>query len=360
MPVLGATEGCRTVFPAVCGNPNENRCFRDGKMNSTLVWFRRDLRLSDNPALAEAIALGGTVIPVFIDERDDGLPWLPGSASRWWLHHSLHALDKSLTARGSRLVIRRGPTATALRQLLAETGATRVFWSRRYEPAHIVRDQELKAQFRTQGLDVRSYNSALLFEPWVVATQKQEPYRVFTPFWRSARMIGFTAPDTPPITKLPPVPSTLPGLSVAELGLLPRIAWDDGLAETWTPGEEAAAERLDDFIQQGLARYADDRDRPDCPGTSHLSPHLHFGEIGPRQIMAALYRARNRQPSTAVQRHLETFVREIGWREFAYHLLYHFPATTDLPWIPALRTSPGPTISLAPWRAGSKARQESR
>ena len=325
-------------------------------MSTTLVWLRRDLRLSDNPALAEAIALGGTVIPVFIDDSADELPWPPGSASRWWLHHSLQALNGSLTARGSRLIVRRGPTASALQHLIDETGATRIFWNRRYEPAHIARDQKLKSQFRSLGLDVRSYNSALLFEPWTVATQKQEPYRVFTPFWRTARGLGFTAPDRTPIARMPSVPPTLPSLPVAELGLLPRIGWDAGLTATWTPGEESAAKMLDDFIEQALATYSEDRDRPACPGTSRLSPHLHFGEIGPRQVVTALQHARDRQPSTTVQRHRETFMREIGWREFAYHLLYHFPATTDAPLDPRFADFPwaddDQAKSLVRWQRG--------
>ncbi|WP_139555886.1 cryptochrome/photolyase family protein [Methylotetracoccus oryzae] len=325
-------------------------------MSTSLVWFRRDLRLSDNPALAEAIEVGGTVIPVFVDDSADGLPWPPGSASRWWLHHSLQALDRSLNARGSRLIIRRGPTAIALQQLIAETGATRILWNRLYEPAYIARDQTLKSQLRKEGLDVRSYNSALLFEPWTVATQKQEPYRVFTPFWRSARGIGFPPPKRTPVERLPSVSPTLPSLDVAELGLLPRIAWDAGLKATWTPGEDAATQSLEDFIRQPLASYADDRDRPDCVGTSRLSPHLHFGEIGPRQIVAALHHARGRQSSPPAPRHFETFVREIGWREFAYHLLYHFPATTDAPLDPRFVDFPwadgDQAETLARWQRG--------
>lgn len=310
-------------------------------MITTLVWFRRDLRLTDNPALSQAIALGGAVVPVFIDEQADGLPWAPGAASRWWLHHSLEALGTALAAGGSRLIIRRGPCESALRQLIEETGATHLFWNRRYEPAHIAHDKRLKTAFLADGVDVRSYNSALLYEPWTVATRKHEPYRVFTPYWRAVRGLGFSAPGGAPVAPLPPMPATLSGLAVAELGLLPKIPWDQGLRASWTPGEAGALQRLDEFIDARLAHYADDRDRPDRAGTSRLSPHLHFGEIGPRQVVSAILSADGLGPTDATQRHLDTFLREIAWREFAYHLLYHFPDTVD--------TALDPRFAAFPW-----------
>lgn len=322
---------------------------------STLVWFRRDLRLADNPALAEAVRLGGPVIPVFIDDGPDGLAWPPGSASRWWLHHSLQALAVSLAERGSRLIVRRGPSEAALRQLLHETGAGRVLWNRRYEPAHVARDKHLKAVLRAGGVDVRSFNSALLFEPWTVSTQKQEPYRVFTPYWRSARRLGFAAPAGVPAASLPPVPAAVESLAIDDLDLLPRIPWDAGLRATWMPGETAALQALEAFLETGLASYAEDRDRPDRAGTSRLSPHLHFGEIGPRQAVAALLHAGEAQPSDGVQRHLDTFLREIAWREFAYHLLYHFPDTPDAPLDVRFEAFPwaeDETESLTRWQRG--------
>ena len=320
-------------------------------MNTAVVWFRRDLRLRDNPALQRAAATGGRVIPVFIDDTDDGLPWPPGSASRWWLHHSLEALSADLAARGSRLVIRRGPSETALRALIAEVGGTHVFWNRPYEPAHIARDRHLKEGLRAEGLEVSSHNSALLHEPWTVATQKQEPYRVFTPFWRSVSRLGFSPPSDVPV--LPPVSARVQSLSAADLGLRPKHPWCNGLRDSWAPGEAGAWTMLDTFIEHALPAYAADRDRPDRRGTSRLSPHLHFGEIGPRQIVTALLNAREPPSGPAVQGHLDAFLRELGWREFAYHLLYHFPATTDAPLDPRFAAFPWAedrAASLARWQ----------
>ena len=298
-----------------------------------IVWFRQDLRLADNPALAAAMATGAPVLPVYIlaytDER------APGGASRWWLDRSLAALDDALGNRGSRLVLRRGNAADTLAALLRETGAGAVYWNRRYEPAAIERDKRVKTALQDAGIDARSFNAALLHEPWTVKTQQGNPYKVFTPFWRAIRAL-------PKDRALPDIPGALTSPAqwpnseeLADWALAPSTPdWAGGLRAHWQPGELGARSRLTKFIDEALADYRSGRDRPDLAGTSRLSPHLHFGEIGPRQIWQAIA-GRTDQPShggegtpTAIDAAAESFLRELGWREFTHHLLYHWP---DLP-----------------------------
>ncbi|MFM8804694.1 MAG: deoxyribodipyrimidine photo-lyase, partial [Planctomycetia bacterium] len=250
----------------------------------TLVWFRNDLRLDDNPALAAAAARGG-VVPVFIWAPEEEKPWEPGSASRWWLHQSLGKLSARLEKAGVALVIRRGPSLDTLRSLAREYSATHVVWNRRYEPAVIKRDTAIKKALTDDGLAVESFNGSLLFEPMQVATKEGKPYQVFTPFWRAllAREEPATAAAAP--RKLRPVEATGRAggktLAIDALGLEPAIDWAGTMRKTWTPGEEGARKRLETFIARGVATYGTQRDRPDRDGTSALSPHLHFGEISP-------------------------------------------------------------------------------
>ncbi len=296
-----------------------------------LVWFRLDLRLADNPALAAADRSGRPVVPVFIWAPEEETPWPPGAASRWWLHHSLAALDTELRAMGSRLVIRRGPAADALHALRRETAADAVFWNRRYEPAVRARDDAVAAALRADGVRTETFNSALLFEPEKMRTQSGAPYRVFTPFWKAC--LAAPEPEEPlPAPRALPAPIAWPVSEPLEsLDLLPRIAWDGGLRETWTPGERGAQTAMEHFLENALASYSDGRDRPDQAHTSRLSPYLHFGEIGPRQIWQAARETENVRAERGLMRGAESYLREVGWREFAYHLLYHFPHTTERP-----------------------------
>jgi deoxyribodipyrimidine photo-lyase len=297
----------------------------------TLLWFRQDLRLRDNPALQAARERGAAIVPVYIlDEAGEG-HWPLGGAGRWWLHHSLVALDASLRARGSRLIVARGGAAAVLSQLIGETGAGAVYWNRRFEPASIVRDREVQTRFAAAGVDAKDFNSALLFEPHTVANKQGGPFQVFTPFWRRC----LERPVTAPIklgSKPLPAPQRWPiSLQVGELGLLPRGNWGDGFGAAWRPGEAGAQAQLKKFVARMMDAYDDERNRPDVDGTSRLSPYLHFGELGPRQVWAAV-EARGRNsgvfPSSNGAR---VFLSEIGWREFAHHLLYHFPDTPEKP-----------------------------
>ncbi len=289
---------------------------------STLVWFRQDLRLADNPALAAAAA-GGAVIAVYI--RDDAAAgaWPPGGAARWWLHHSLAALGRDLAARGAPLVLRSGPAGAVLDRLIEETGATAVHWNRCYEPASIARDRAIKAGLEARGVAVRSFNSALLFEPWTVATKAGGPYRVFSQYWRTCLSLPDPAQPTPAPAALTFPPRAPQSEALAAWRLLPtKPDWAGGLRATWTPGEAGARERLDRFTAATVHAYKQERDRPDRAATSLLSPHLHFGEISPRAVWHAVRAAAGTAAGA------ESFLSELGWREFSHHLLYHFP---DLP-----------------------------
>jgi len=321
---------------------------------TTLLWLRQDLRLADHPALHHALERGSAVVPVYIDGAGEEGAWRAGAASRWWLHHSLAALDAALRAAGSRLILRRGPALETLRALARECSADAVTWNRRYEPLAIERDRALKAALQGDGLEVTSHNGALLVEPWAVQTKSGQPFRVYTPFWRT--LMATLEPATPhPAPRTIPAPATWPASEpLAALDLLPAVRWDSGLVATWQPGEAGAATRLAAFCAQGLAGYRDRRDRPDIEGTSRLSPHLHFGELSPRQLWHAIGAAEARRGLPAAEWRHGKFLAELIWREFAHHLLFHFPATVDAPLQEAFRRFPWreDAAQLAAWQRG--------
>jgi deoxyribodipyrimidine photo-lyase len=268
------------------------------------------LRLTDNPAIELARTHADHLVFAYVHAPDEEAPWEPGAASRWWLHHSLVSLQRDLDARGQRLIIRRGPSLTALRTLIAETGAQTVTWNRLYEPATIARDKAVKAGLQEDGRTAESCNGALLFEPWEIRTDQGSPYRVFTPFWKRCMKTLADVGSPAPVPELGPAPP------------------DGGFKQAWQPGEGGAHALVDVLADSIVARYGDTRNRPDLVGTSRLSPHLHFGEISPRQIVAALAPAGHEAASAAGT---EAYIRELGWREFAHHLLFHFPATPTTP-----------------------------
>jgi deoxyribodipyrimidine photo-lyase len=294
---------------------------------TTIVWFRQDLRIADQPALAAAAKVGA-VVPVFIWAPDEEGDWAPGGASRWWLHHSLVSLAEQLEALGSRLIVRRGPSLEALKEVIAVVGADRVVWCRRYEPAAIDRDKRVKAELLKAGVRAESFNGSLLHEPWTVATKQGRPYQVFTPFWKSCvASYEEREPIHSPRKLIAPEkwPSSVP---LDSLELLPRIPWDNQFYDAWEPGAPAAAQKLTAFAGGHLADYKDERNRVDLEGFSRLSPHLHWGELSPRQVWAKVAAEARAEPRAAGP---AAFLTEIGWREFAYHLIYHFPQTIDFP-----------------------------
>jgi deoxyribodipyrimidine photo-lyase len=297
----------------------------------TVLWFRQDLRLTDNPALTAAVSRGGPVIPVFIWSPEEEGRWPPGAAARWWLHQSLARLDASLRKCGTRLIVRRGPALEAIRDLLENSGATAVFWNRRYEPASICRDSRVKAALSQDGITAESFNGGLLFEPWTVRNQKGQPYQVFSAFWKACLRQPEPAPpnDVPSHVKAPRHwPATV---KLTELRLEPAIDWAGGFRPRWGPGEAGAAEQLNRFLEEALSGYATERDRPDRQGTSRLSPYLHFGEISTRQVWFAVRELRRNARTRLSPEAIRVFSSEIGWREFAHHLLFHFPHTPEQP-----------------------------
>ena len=299
-------------------------------MGTAIVWFRRDLRLRDNPALQAALAQHERVLPVYIHAPEEEAPWMPGAASRWWLHHSLAALDADLGKRGSQLHIEHAPTLEALQRLVRTLDVEAVYWNRVYEPSGIARDVRVKQALKELGVAAHSFNAMLLTEPWDIGTGQGQPYKVFTPYWRNVRArIEPRAPAAAPTRIV--TPTVTAGVKLASLHLLPKIKWDAGLAESWLPGEQGAWDGVDEFFGHAVRDYTQARDVPSMQGTSRLSPHLHFGEISPQQIFWHIEElARSGKQNAEGLRHAaEPYLRELGWRDFSFHLLYHFPRTAE-------------------------------
>lgn len=286
---------------------------------SALIWFRQDLRIEDNPALTAAVRSGRPVYAAYILSSNERNGWSLGGASKVWLHLSLKALTEELAKIGIQLILRKGPVLKTLQHLIVEIKAEAVFWNRTYEPFTIARDTGIASKLREEGLQVASYNSALLFEPWEVANKQGRPFQVFTPFWKKCLELDFKRECLPAPSKQKP-PNKIKSLSLEELQLLPAIPWDDGIKKAWQPGAKYALKRLHDFHSKALKEYAHNRDYPSLDGISRLSPYLHFGEISPGQIVQELRGS-----------HAEAYIRQLGWREFAHHLLYHFPDTPENP-----------------------------
>lgn len=301
---------------------------------TTIFWFRQDLRIIDNPALAAAAAQG-QFLPIFIlDDEISGPQWRWGGASRWWLHHSLVALRKDV----GHLALFRGDPRELLPAIIKDVGASAVYWNRCYEPFAIARDTELKTSLQRLGIDVQSFNGSLLHEPWEVATDSGTPFKVYTSYWRASLSKSVAVPlPSPKVTKKAPAAM---GDHLEDWGLLPKSPnWAAGWKHLWTPGEAGALARIDEFAKSGLGGYGELRDRPDLQGTSRLSPHLHWGEISPRQIWARLaWEAEDPLKRNGANK----FLSEVGWREFAYQMLYHFPKLPEQNW--------RPNFDFYPWR----------
>jgi len=305
-----------------------------------LLWLRRDMRLADHPALHAAAATGRPVIPVFVhDEVVEGL----GAAPRFRLGLAVGAQRDALAGRGSRLVLRRGRALDVLRALLAETGAGAVWWSRLYDPDAVARDTAVKAALKADGIDARSFAGHLLFEPWAVATGTGGFYKVYTPFWKAVRDLEVAAPlPVPGRIAAPELWPASDDLADWSMGAAMRRG-AEVVARYQQVGEAAAQRRLDTFIADKVARYGTLRDLPGIDGTSGLSENLTCGEISPRACWHAGWAALHRGTADA-----ETFLKEIVWREFAYHLVHHTPHITTANWKPEWDAFPWNTDALAP------------
>ncbi len=305
----------------------------------SLYWLRQDLRLADNTAFTAAAARGPVIALYVLDDETPG-DWQIGAASRWWLHRSLEALGSRLP-----LLLRRGRADQVIAKVLAETGALSVHFTRDYAPWSGAVERQVKDAAEAQGASCHRYGGFLLHEPEAIRNGAGEPYRVYTPFSKAC----FAAGEPKPLKPVPAFTAwtgTIASDRLQDWGLLPaKPDWAKGFAGLWAPGEDGAATRLKAFIADGLAHYADERDRPDRDVTSRLSPHLHFGEITPAQCWHAVRAAQFKAGGT-LDKAAEKFLKEVLWREFSYHLLHHWPTLPEKPF--------RPEFSAFPWARDAK------
>lgn len=322
-------------------------------MTTAIVWFRQDLRLSDNPALHAAAKDYETLIPIYID--DTTLASQLGEASRVWLHHSLDQLQSSLQVLGSDLLYFQGNPSEIFQQLIHALKVDAVLWNRCYDPESIERDSQLKAALKDQGVDARSDNACLLYEPWQVLKKDDTPYRVFTPYWKEVSRLGLNAQPCSTPTALPPLPdiADLEYEKLPDLALIPDKDWPADMLSHWQIGEAAAQAKLQNYLSDsGPEDYHNTRDFPAVTGTSKLSPHLHFGEISPRQIV---WHTQQKTPLSDADKGTTTFIKEVVWREFAYYIMYHFPQTQQEAMYPQFNHFPWRTDAddaLRRWQRG--------
>lgn len=317
--------------------------------DSTIIWFRKDLRIQDNPALNAAISQDSPIIPLFILSDEEEQDWPAGGASRWWLHQALTDLRNVLADYGHSLLIRRGSALDELKAVINDSGASRVYWNRRYEPAIIKRDSEVKKTLREDGVEVESFNASLIWEPHTVSKRDGDPFRVFTPFWKHLRTLSVPPPENVEFEKIKPRSGQLNSLDLEELSLLPDIPWDSEFSDHWQPDLAGAHDALQGFVDETVSNYQKFRDHPSKPATSRLSPYLASGQLGPRQVWAAMQASGNSDSNDGFK-----FLSEIAWREFAYHLLYHFPKTPTRPLSSAYDHFPWQEDDklLAAWQSG--------
>ncbi|SDG69234.1 cryptochrome/photolyase family protein [Pelagibacterium luteolum] len=287
---------------------------------TTLVWLRNDLRISDNPALADALKHDRPVHALYVLENDRGLRPM-GAAAKAWLHQSLNVLSHALAERGVRLHYQEGESGSLLPRFAKEINASAIYWNRRYDPAGRTHDKTLKASLRENGHVVESFNASLLVEPWDIATQSGTPYGVFTPFWKTLR--DKAIPD--PIGRI----EKHEKITSPKLDMPKAPFWSDGIFDAWTPGEDSAKSALAAFLEDALSDYPQGRDVPSRDVTSRLSPYLRHGEIGPRQVWFATRHLIDANPSRTSAG--EKFLSELAWREFSYHLLFHRPDISQHP-----------------------------
>ena len=282
-------------------------------------WFRQDLRITDNPSL-ETAAEFDAVLPIYILDDENSQEFKMGSASRWWLHNSLQSLNESLDGKLS--IYSQNPEIV-IQELLKKYEVKAVFWNRCYEPWRIDRDIDIKAYLDDKNIENKSFNSHLLWEPWKISKDDGTPYRVFTPYYKKG-CLNAEEPRLPSKNlKIDTIFYDQDCEQIDTLDLLPRINWYSQIQEAWKPGEEGAQKRLDQFLEEGLLDYKEGRNFPFKENVSRLSPHLHFGEISPNEVW---YQAKTKESVSGIQKSLEHFLSELGWREFSYYLLYHFPS----------------------------------
>ncbi len=305
---------------------------------TAIIWLRHDLRLEDHSSLTLALERGYTPVLVYIWSPKEEGEWAPGSASRWWLHHSLASLQNLCREKKLTFVVRRGEMEKELEQLVKETSAEAIFWNPCYEPDLTQRDAAIRAFCKQKEIAVHTAHDSVLFPPWEIANRQGKPFQVFTPFWKACLAAPHPIKPLPIPRSFPSSSLSLRSVSLHDLQLLPKKGDFDAFAASWVPGVEGAQQRMRSFLKQ-MKSYPSDRDFPAKDATSRLSPYLHFGEISPRQVWHACVGKEGG----------EVFLRQIGWREFGHHLLYHFPHTPKKP----LRFA----FSAFPWKKNQNSLQ---
>ena len=296
-------------------------------LDTALVCFRNDFRLLDNPALAEAVRLKFAVLPVFIYDTDSTGEWPLGGASKWWLHQSILDVQRQIKELGGQFILRQGSTASVFRELVEASGARAVFWNRRYLLSERTIDSVAMEMLKDMGIEVHSFQASLLVEPWTTANKEGNPFKVYSPFWRSIKDRPLVPPVELDLKQIAFAQLEIDSLVIDELELLPKNEeWHEGFHKHWEVSEAKARTRLDEFINTSVDAYAVDRDRPDLTGTSSLSPYLRWGQISPMQIAQALSERCELSDKGPM-----VYLKEIYWREFAYYVIYHFPHTSEDP-----------------------------
>ncbi len=309
--------------------------------NPIIVWFRKDLRIDDNAALAAAAETGRPLVALYIREPENVGTGPLGAAQEWWLHHSLTSLGTMLQKLGSPLVLRSGAADAVLADLIEETGADAFHWNRRHDPAGIAIDTEIKTGLKARGIVATSFAGQLLHDPTRLSTGEKKPYRVYTPFWKALEREGEPREPIDAPEKLISLSKVPRSETLGDWDLLPKKPdWAAAFPDVWTPGEEAARERLESFVDGAIDGYKQDRDRPAIDATSMLSPHLAMGEISPARIW---YATRGLKAPTEDVVH---FRKELAWREFCYHLHFHFPQLAEKNW--------NDRFDAFPWEAAGK------
>ena len=291
-----------------------------------IYWFRQDLRLHDNPTLSAAVESGKPIIAVYILNEDTSNKWTEGSASRWWLHHSLQELSHALSQLGSRLILRKGKVTDVLNQLIEESDADALYFSRQYEPYANQLEDRINKLFSDQ-VEIKRFKGYLLYEPESIRTGSNQPYKVFTPFYKSC--LSHTQPlqPIPAPEKINAYKNKVKSELLSQWDLLPtKPNWAMQFSDYWIPGENGAHQVLNEFILHACSKYSVLRNRPDVTGTSRLSPHLHFGEISPRQVWVGIKNSQHNITDSG-----EPYLRQLIWREFSYHLLTHWPDFPEKP-----------------------------
>ena len=284
-----------------------------------IFWFRQDLRIVDNPGLSKSLK-SDKVLPIYILDDTNSNDFAMGAASRWWLHNSLRELNKNLD---NKLSLYKGDPSEILESLSSRFNIKGIFWNRCYEPWRIERDKKIKSKFIEKDIIVETFNSALLWEPWEILKSDNTPYKVFTPYYRKGCLMS----------EAPRKPLSAPNLNTLfedkenvlqldDLNLLPRIKWYKEMEKLWEPGEKGAHKKLESFLSDGLLGYKEGRNFPSKKNVSQLSAHMHFGEISPNQVW---HRAKLKKDLPRIEKDLDHFLSELGWREFSYNLLFHFP-----------------------------------